>query len=256
MARATRLATSGFSASTFFSAGTATTNERFSIGEISSNVNVDDTDRWALNIFNPDPLIPGVVAPSTTPVDQLSFLLVRINFGAGALSDNAYLWVNPSLAAGEPSIASAQASLLGRNLEFDRLRLSAGGSLGTTGEIAAASGIVDEIRIGTNFASVIGIGLIPGDVTGNGIADINDYLVIRNHFQMTGAVRADGDLNGDSVVNLVDFRLWKTSRTAGAGAGQSAEFAGSVPEPSTLAVVLLGAFIAATTTRFARAETA
>jgi hypothetical protein len=232
----------------FFSGGTATTNERFSVGELSSVATSDDLDRWGLNIFNADPLL-AVVSPSTTPVDQLSFLLIRVNFGVGALADNAYMWVNPNLSLGEPSIGSAQATLLNRNLEFDRLRLSAGGSLGTTGEIAAASGILDELRVGTTFASVIGTGLVPGDVNGNGIADINDYLVIRNHFQMTGAARTDGDLNGDAVVNLVDFRMWKASRTAGSGADFNDDFIGSVPEPATFILVVLGAVLAATTRR-------
>lgn len=222
----------------FFNSGIATTDERFSIGELSSAAAIDDLDRWGLNIFNADPLL-ATVATSSTPIDQQSFLLVRIDFSAGALTDNAYLWVNPNLAAGEPSVGTAHASLLNRNLEFDRVRLSAGGSLGTTGEIAAASGLLDELRIGTTFASVIGVGLIPGDVTGNGIADISDYQVIRNHFHMTGASRADGDLNGDGRVNLTDFRLWKVSRTAGAGSGLFDESFGAVPEPSTCMLLLV-----------------
>ncbi len=239
----------------FFGGGTATANERFSIGELSSVATVDDVDTWALNIFNTDPNL-AVVAPSAVPVDQLSFLLVRVDYGVGELADNAYLWANPNLAAGEPAIGTAQATLLNRNLDFDRLRASAGGSLGTTGEIAAASGLIDEIRIGTNFASVIGTGLIPGDVNGNGIADVNDYNVIRTHFQMTGAARTDGDLNGDGLVNLVDFRLWKASRTAGAGAlDVDFESLGSVPEPSALVLMILGA-IASAVVRRSRNESA
>jgi hypothetical protein len=147
--------------------------------------------------------------------------------------------VNPNLAGGEPSIGTAHASLLNRNLEFDRVRLSAGGSLGTTGESAAASGLLDELRIGNTFASVIGVGLIPGDVTGNGIADISDYQVIRNHFNMTSATRVDGDLSGDGRVNLVDFRMWKASRTAGAGSAVFDESFGVVPEPSSCALLLM-----------------
>jgi hypothetical protein len=72
----------------FFNAGTTTTDERFSIGELSSAAAIDDVDRWGLNIFNSDPLL-AVVAPSTTPINQQAFLLVRVDFNAGTLTDNA-----------------------------------------------------------------------------------------------------------------------------------------------------------------------
>jgi hypothetical protein len=116
--------------------------------------------------------------------------------------------------------------------------------LGTTGEIAAASGLLDELRIGTTFSSVIGVGLIPGDVNGSGIADASDYQVIRNHFNTSGASRAQGDLSGDGRVNLVDFRLWKENRAAGAG-GLFDESFGAVPEPSAGLMLLLACCAAA-----------
>jgi hypothetical protein len=225
----------------FFSDGTANTNERFSIGELSSSTAAADADMWALNIFNPSG--PSETQSSTTPIDQQSFLLVRINYGAGALADNAYLWVNPNLSLGEPSIASAQATLIGRNLEFDRLRASAGGSNSSTeqpnGGILAASGLLDEIRIGNTFASVIGNGLIPGDVNGDLIVDINDYIQIRNNFQATNALRTQGDLNADGLVNFTDFRIWKNNRTAGTGSGGEF-FDLPVPEPSSFVLLLFG----------------
>jgi Dockerin type I domain len=236
----------------FFNAGTANTNERFSIGELSSSATVPDTDMWALNIFNPSGA--GEIQPSTTPIDQQSFLLVRLNYGAGALADNAYLWVNPNLSLGEPTIGSAQASLLGRNLEFDRLRVSAGGSNSSTeqpnGAILAASGLLDEIRVGTSFASVIGPGLIPGDVNGDFVINSNDYHIIRDNFQMASATRAQGDLNGDGFVNFTDFRIWKNNRSPGSGA--EVDFlGGAVPEPASIAIVLI-VFFAFSLKRFNR----
>jgi hypothetical protein len=222
----------------FFNAGTANTNERFSVGELTAAGT--DADMWALNIFNPTGA--GEVQSSSTAIDQLSFLLVRLDYGVGTSADNAYLWVNPNLALGEPSTAQAQATLIGRNLEFDRLRVSAGGSNSSTeqpnGAILAASGILDEIRIGNSFASVIGPGLIPGDVNGDLLVDTNDYHVIRDNFQRTGATRAQGDLTGDGLVNFVDFRIWKNNRPAGAGSGD--DLLGQlVPEPSSMLMIAL-----------------
>ena len=154
----------------FFQGGTTSaTNERWSVGELTPGAAALDPDTWSLNIF------PTAEAQSSAvPIDQQSFLLVRVDYGIGTLADNAYMWVNPDLSLGEPTIGSAQASLLLRNLEFDRLRVGAGGSQ-NTGALLAASGLFDEIRIGNNFASVIGPGLIPGDVNGDLIVNINDY---------------------------------------------------------------------------------
>jgi hypothetical protein len=226
----------------FFNAGTANTNERFSIGELTATATTTDLDNWALNIFNPNGA--GETQYSTTAIDELSFLLVRIDYGSGTSMDNAYLWANPNLSLGEPSTASAQATLIGRNLEFDRLRVSAGGSNSSTeqpnGGVLAASGLLDEIRVGNNFASVTGPGLIPGDVNGDLVVNINDYLIIRNNFQLTGAARSQGDLNSDGIVNFTDFRIWKNNRSAGAGAGDDL-LEGPVPEPASLALVALGA---------------
>jgi hypothetical protein len=207
---------------------------------------------WALNIFNPT--ATGEVQSSTTPIDQQSFLLVRLDYGTGALADNAYLWVNPNLGLGEPTIGSAQASLIGRNLEFDRLRVSAGGSTSSTeqpnGGVLAASGTIDEIRVGTSFASVIANGLIPGDVNGDLFVNTSDYQIIRNNFQLTSATRAQGDLNADGLVNFTDFRIWKNNKAPGAGA--DFDFLDSpTPEPSSL-VLLLIATMSVTAGRFKR----
>jgi hypothetical protein len=226
----------------FFSGGTANTNERFNVGELTSSTSFVDTDMWALNIFDPVSAANNLTVPSTTPIDQQSLLLVRINYGVGTLADNAYLWVNPNLSLGEPSIANAQATLTNKNLEFDRLRVSAGGSTSSTdqpnGGVLAASGIIDEIRVGSSFASVIANGLIPGDVNGDLVVNHNDYLVIRNNFQLTGAARAQGDLNADGLVNFTDFRIWKNNAGPGAGADfDLLQFA--APEPSSLVLLLI-----------------
>ena len=223
----------------FFSGGTANTNERFNVGELTSSTAAVDTDTWALNIFNPAG--SGETVATTTPIDQQSFLLVRIDYGVGMLADNAYLWVNPDLSLGQPAIGTQQAALLGRSLEFDRLRLSAGGSQSSTeqpnGGVLAASGLLDEIRIGTSFASVIGPGLIPGDVNGDLLVNTNDYQVIRDNFQISGASRAQGDLNGDGSVNFFDFRIWKNNKAPGSGAEISlVDFA--APEPTSAVLVL------------------
>jgi len=226
----------------FFSGGTANTNERFNVGELSSSTSFIDTDKWALNIFNAADATQNLTVPSTTDIDVQSFLLVRIDYGIGTLADSASLWVSPNLALGEAGLGPAQAMLTNKSLEFDRLRVSAGGSTSSTdqpnGGVVAASGLIDEIRVGSSFASVIAPGLIPGDVNGDLVVDHNDYVVIRNNFQLAGAARTQGDLNADGLVNFTDFRIWKNNNVSGSGADADLlDFA--TPEPSSLVLLLI-----------------
>lgn len=78
--------------------------------------------------------------------------------------------------------------------------------------------------------------IVPGDVTGNGIVDINDYYVIEAHFQQSVTLRTEGDLNSDGFVDFADFRQWKNNRTD-LGSGSTANLV--VPEPSSAALIIL-----------------
>ena len=71
----------------------------------------------------------------------------------------------------------------------------------------------------------------PGDVDGNGVVDLLDYEIIRDHFK-TGTTREEGNLDRRGVTDLADFRIWKTEFEKGA-------MPGSVPEPSSSALALV-----------------
>ncbi len=89
----------------------------------------------------------------------------------------------------------------------------------------------------TNFTlETSGSIFIPGDVNGDGFVNDFDFGVIRDHLFTNGA-RAQGDLNSDGLVDLRDFRAWKTA--AGAGAGAGAFFDASVPEPTSIGLVFV-----------------
>jgi hypothetical protein len=84
------------------------------------------------------------------------------------------------------------------------------------------------------------LGGTPGDVDGDGDADINDFTIIRNNFQKTVTGRTFGDLTGDLKVNWLDFRQWKTAfGSAAIPVGEA------IPEPATLVlgVAALGALV-------------
>src|SRR4029078_11795721 len=77
-------------------------------------------------------------------------LLARIDYHSAA-NDDFYLWVNPDLSLGEPTLGSAGASSVGAfNLAFDRISIRAGTASG--GNIGEAN--FDEIRIGNTFGDV------------------------------------------------------------------------------------------------------
>jgi len=77
---------------------------------------------------------------------------------------------------------------------------------------------------------------IPGDVTGDRAVDLDDFGVIRTNFYTSVTNREEGDLNGDGMVDFADFRQWKVNRQDGIPVPSL-----SVPEPSWLQLVILGA---------------
>jgi hypothetical protein len=78
-------------------------------------------------------------------------LLLKISYGA-ADADTAQLWVNPNLSLGEAGLGPAAATIASDVLTFNGIRLTAGGS--QNGGVAAASGTLDELRVGDTFADV------------------------------------------------------------------------------------------------------
>ncbi|MBI4657794.1 MAG: hypothetical protein HY735_02905, partial [Verrucomicrobia bacterium] len=88
---------------------------------------------------------------STAPFDQVSFVVVRIDFKDG--NDDAYLWVNPALDS-EPSTASAAARSIGRfDYSFNRIRPFAGNPQANNSRPHAEM-LYDELRVGVNYSSV------------------------------------------------------------------------------------------------------
>jgi len=73
--------------------------------------------------------------------------------------------------------------------------------------------------------------MLAGDVNLDGKVDLNDFGILKEHFGSSAAARADGDLDGNGTVDLSDFGILK------ANFGHTA---GTVPEPSTLALFAMG----------------
>lgn len=89
----------------------------------------------------------------------------------------------------------------------------------------------------------------PGDVNGNGVADLPDWDIIKMNMFTDQLTPQAGDLDSSGYVDTGDFRIWKTAYLD--AGGSAAIFGEAVPEPSAL--VLIGAAVACLAFRRRRA---
>jgi hypothetical protein len=85
-----------------------------------------------------------------------------------------------------------------------------------------------------------------GDYNGNGVVDAGDYVVWRNTLGTTANLSADG--NGNRVIDTGDYDVWRSHFGQAIGSGSSVRSA-VVPEPG-LAVILCSACAAVMVTRW------
>jgi hypothetical protein len=191
----------------------------------------------------------------TAPFDPFN-LQRGISVNVNPLPSGATLLASlPDLSAGNPGMvigefpagtALANASM---NVQQGHRLVFLTGSRENDGLTSEGAGIFDlsptgstMLRNAVNYMVDLGP-VTPGDVNGDGVADANDYVIIRNNFNGSGKNKATGDLNGDTFVNFLDFRIWKNNRTdggAGAGVDLGIELGQNIPEPSSLVLALFG----------------
>ena len=76
-------------------------------------------------------------------------------------------------------------------------------------------------------------------MNGDGLVNITDSSNLLANLQSRIPYEANGELTGDNVVNLDDFRVLKSLIAAGSGSGSGGIAGGSnVPEPSSIALLL------------------
>lgn len=124
----------------------------------------------------------------------------------------------------------------------DGVTIGATPALDLTGNITGVGFVAAFDIQSTVHIDFVDIGLlpVPGDVNGDMIVDlVNDYTTIKNNFGTNVPGRAQGDVTGDGVVNLLDFAQWKGNYPFPAGGGSGNLGGGTVPEPTTALLVTL-----------------
>jgi hypothetical protein len=125
------------------------TSERFAVGNGSGAV----SNLWSIL---PSGSINNVTNDqrSSTPMNQQAFIVLRVDhLGDATVNDNVYMWVNPPIGSA-PDISTAAARSLGAfNFSFDRVRPFVG-AVDTGNNRPYAELALDELRVGTTFASV------------------------------------------------------------------------------------------------------
>ena len=89
------------------------------------------------------------------------------------------------------------------------------------------------------FTPIAGMG---ADFNGDGVIDAIDYAIWRQNYGSAGPA---GDANGDGVVDAADYTIWRNTLTPpppGAGSGGLA--GGTVPEPTSLVMLVAGSLLA------------
>lgn len=77
---------------------------------------------------------------------------------------------------------------------------------------------------------------VVGDANLDGVVDTLDYLSLKRHYGMTGAMWLNGDFSGDGYVGLDDLRILEANFGASRANGGT-----PVPEPATLSLLVIGA---------------
>jgi hypothetical protein len=247
-------------------------------GSVNVQVNDDTGMDWALYVVTvatpiSDPNGPAVVldggglATVSTAVPPIRTL--QVGGGAGGdlrIESNGRIAVNEGLvqlADGSLTLELSDASLLGSSLVVaDEAALNgtlivelASGFVPSIGAefrlLTAAGGVSDDFedvqlpalpshigwKLTYNPTEVLLQVVVPGDYNGDGVVNAADYVVWRKTLGDTGNnLAADGNVNGE--IDAGDEIVWREHFGQTASSGASAD--AGVPEPNSLAVLMIG----------------
>jgi len=193
------------------------------------------------------PVATVAVADATTPFSELE-TDIDIN-NQGTVAFTARLW-NGSYgiyAGGDP--ASDKVVEIGDFLFGQRVSGLGRPHLNNRGDIAFWFSVLDPREPSgewTGIALAVKESALMGDYNGNGTVGPEDYNVWKANFGSTTLLAADG--NGDGRVNASDYTVWRNNLGAtltGDGSAGASPSHAAAPEPSSFAILIAGAVVAA-----------
>lgn len=123
-------------------------------------------------------------------------------------------------------------------LNVENVTIGAAPGSALSGSIAGLGLVTDMKTVGVGPETVwydyieIAAHQIPGDANGVDGVTLDDYNIIRTNYRTEVSSRAEGDLNADGFVDVLDFREWKANYSGPLDATLA------VPEPRSALIIL------------------
>jgi hypothetical protein len=187
---------------------------------------------WGYNAYGQDGNNSTTNVLTPTPVSGITGTIVQIaagDYSSYALTSDGSLWVWGSNATGQLGLGDIADRYTPTQLLAPRgyrfTSISAGSSGNTTGTFALAT------------ASA----LLLGDANEDGKVDLSDLNIVLNNLGTTNSLWTAGNFDGAATIDLTDLNDVLNNLGVHANNGSIAAIASPVPEPSSLALLSLGA---------------
>jgi hypothetical protein len=207
--------------------GNSDANRTFQIGADQGAPDFELNTNYGFRVNGQTSLRGNLGAKNTS----VNLFLAKFNLSTSSNADSVTVWQNPTIST-LVSDPSGGVTRSGFNFIADRL--------GVARFISPSSFdfTFDELRIGTTLEDVL-TEFLACDLNGNGVCNSTDLAIISGNLFQPGAY-ADGDIDGNGVVDQADFRIFKdhSQRVVGfdaPGAGGLARSA--IPEPAGSALL-------------------
>jgi hypothetical protein len=110
----------------------------------------------------------------------------------------------------------------------------------TTGFNSTDAGPYVLTFFGSSSVTQVFIPLLPGDYIRDGKVDASDYVLWRDTLGGSATFFSGADGDGSGVVDSSDYGVWRAH--FGRSSGGAASSFGAVPEPTAMALVMIGMF--------------
>jgi hypothetical protein len=148
--------------------------------------------------------------------------VIKFELSTAVGGDSITVWHNPTLSS---LTSDPPGGIVRSGFDFAADRLGVGRFTSDSNFDFA----LDELRIGTSLGDVLSDTFLACDISGNGVCNSSDLLTISTNLFTAGGY-AQGDLNGDGMIDFADFRQFKSDPNRVTGFDPLAADV-TVPEP-------------------------